>query len=122
LVLKVKGYLELLAKASLCKLLDLRRRGNFDVLDFVVNDEVREVHVDLRDDALRLEVVDTEPEVLSAEVLIPIFGALAEEDGSLHTVIVLESDSFVDKPPGPVLLNHFFLSICGYRVPNLELE
>jgi hypothetical protein len=79
LVLQIESNLKGLAKTILINLFDLRRCSNFNIVELVLQNEIREVHVLLRDNLLCFEVVDTKPEELCSESTILVFSCLAED-------------------------------------------
>lgn len=107
LVLQVERNLESLRVAVLIDLSHLGASSHIDVLDLVSDDQIWEVHVDLRHNLLGLEIVDSEPELLSHEVAVSVLERLREYQWSLSAVVVFEFDSFVDNSPCLVLSNDF---------------
>lgn len=121
-MLHVERHLESLRIAILINLRDFRAGGHVDILNLVLNDQIWEVHVDLGDNLLSLEVIDREPEALTLKVAICVFACLSEYQWSLSAIVVFEFNSFVDNSPCLILANYFTFLVSWNRSPKLERE
>lgn len=122
LMLEVERNLESLAEAIFIDLLYLGAGCNIHTVDLILDDEVGEVHVNLGDYLFSSEVINSEPKVLSKEVFLDVPDTLTEDQRPLSTVIVLESNSFVDNLPSLIRSNDVVLVIRRDCALDLELE
>lgn len=99
-----------------------RASSYVQILDLIPNNQIWEVHTDLRNNLLSLKIVDCEPELLSHKVTFAVFDNLSEYQWSLYAVVVFEFDSFVDNSPCLVLSDDFTLLVCWNSSLNLERE
>lgn len=111
-----------MSEAGLIHLLDFRTSRHIDTVNDFLDDQVREVHVDLRYDLLCLKVIDREPEMLSAYVTICSLHNLRKDEWSLGAVVVFELDSLIENSPGLILRNHFAFIVCRNSSRDFERE
>lgn len=122
LVFQVEADLEALCEAGLIYLRNLGASWNVNVFNYSLEDQIWEVHVNLRNDLFCFEVIDGEPEMLSVDVSIWTFHYLRENKWSLDAVVVLKLHSLVEDSPSLILSNHFTFVVCGNGSRDFEWE